>query len=214
MSIKMKLIRKLKLFTFLFFILSIIFGSIHLINASNLNNQQKDEIAKAIANSDCPEPIKNLYLDKDNNLKPGVDVSLEGTVVYGYKLDAQGNRTNPIPINCVSASQLEKLFVRIFMAIIVLAGIILIVAEIIGIVKFLIASAGEQPSAKEETIKGLYMPFVFFIALLFAYPLFVTFFVDILGIGVPNTNTKPEYTFFCKNTILFNLTFDRNDPCK
>ncbi len=178
------------------------------------NSPQAEEIARRIYNSDCPDVIKNMYITLDDygnpTLRPEVSVGVNGSVVYGYQLDSSGNPTNPVVISCASASTLQKIIVRIVMMIYAIVGLVLAFA--VGKAAILLITVGDNGEQRQSAVRGLITSIIATIGLLFAYPLLVFLLVGVLGFGVANTERK-EYNFICQNTIVFNLTFDRNDPC-
>jgi hypothetical protein len=178
------------------------------------NSPEGQELARRIANSGCPDVIKNMYITLDGwgnpTLRPEVAVGVHGSVVYGYQLDNSGNPTSPVVISCASASNLQKIIVRIIMILYAIVGLVL--AFSIGKAAVLIMTAGDNTDQRQTAVKGLVASIVSTFGFLFAYPVLVFFLVGVLGFGVPDTERK-EYNFICQNTIVFNLTFDRNDPC-
>lgn len=178
------------------------------------NSEQGQAIARRIANSDCPDVIKRMYITLDGfgnpALRPEVAVGVNGSLVYGYQLDSAGNPTNPVVISCASASTLQKIIVRIIMTIYAIVG--LVVAFAIGKAAILLMTAQDNVEKRQIAVRGLITSIVSTIGLFFAYPLLVFLLVGVLGFGVADTERK-EYSFICQNTIVFNLTFDRNDPC-
>ncbi|BDQ05080.1 MAG: hypothetical protein KatS3mg084_0598 [Candidatus Dojkabacteria bacterium] len=178
------------------------------------SSPQAEEIARRIYNSGCPDVIKNIYITLDGygnpTLRPEVSVGVNGSVVYGYQLDSAGNPINPVVISCASASTLQKIIVRIVMILYAIVGLVL--AFSIGKAAVLIMTAGDNTDKRQTAVKGLVASIVSTFGFLFAYPVLVFFLVGVLGFGVANTERK-EYNFICQNTIVFNLTFDRNDPC-
>lgn len=208
-------------FNLKFLSLIFIFINLLIINTSILANtptpiNDKQKLAQMIYNSKCPDAIKRVYLKVgDNNqllpeLKPGIQINnANGTIVQGYKLDNNGNRKEMIPLNCMHALDLEKILVRIFLGITGLIGVVFALAMIKGI--FELMTAPLNPENKANAYKGVYMPVVYLILLIFSYFLLVNFMVDFLGIG--KNPDKKEYSLFCKNQIIISIAFDQIPDC-
>lgn len=183
---------------------------------ANINNEYRQKIAEMIYNSKCSDAIKRVYLKVDENnklqkeLKPGIIISTQGTVIQGYKLDANGNRIEAIPLTCMNAQDLEKILVRLFLGLFSVVGVVLFISAIKGVI--LLMTSTTDPQKRTEAYKAIYMPFVYFIGLIFSYFLLVTFLVDFIGFGVGTS--RKEYSLFCKNEIIISLAFDRIPDCK
>ena len=164
-------------------------------------------ITRQIANSSCPEPIKNLLIDTSSGTpQPRTNVTfyLNGTFVVAK------NGNTSIGLTCANANALQKLILRGVMIMFALVGL----ALVFGVGKSslgMITSAGDTEKF-QANVKGFVTAILYTIGVLFFYTFLMFIVVGVLGFGRLN-NTRPEYNLFCQNQILFNLTFDRNDTC-
>lgn len=187
---------------------------------SRLTPQQLDELANKIGYSNCPTPIKNMYLAPMDGFgsyrfKDGIEVSLNGTIIQGYYLDERGNRVKLVPVNCVYARDFEKIISRTFLGLTGIIGIVFVISMIKGVIVFILS--GSFPDLvnvrRDEALKGMYMPVVYLLGLLLSYLFLITIFVDVFGIGTPRQDGRKEYNLFCKNQIIISLAFDRIPEC-
>ena len=195
---------------FLFFLS---FNSVHAqaTQSANLTPTDPKDVAavtQQIANSSCPDPIKNLLIDMSKNppvARSGVTFYLNGTFVVAK--DANGQA---VGLSCANANALQKLVVRFVMILFSLVGL----AFAWGAGKSavgMITSMGETEKF-QESVKGFVNSIVYTIGLIFFYTVLVFVVVGVLGFGRVNT-TRPEYNLFCQNRIVFNLAFDQSQPC-
>lgn len=214
---------KILVFVLCFFLLfygSFIDKNIHAQDYYRNNVVQKGSpeyqaVVDALANSECPDVIKNTYLIKNSagqyELQEGVNVALKGSLIYGYNLDSNGRPANPILISCASATTIEKLIVRLIMLLFSIVGLVLAFAIGKSSVK-MITSMG-NPEKFKEAVKGFVNPIIYTFGLLFAYTILVFVLVGVMGFGVVKNENRKEYNLFCQQRIIFNLTFDKNEPC-
>lgn len=174
-------------------------------------------LVDSLKNSSCPDFIKNFYLEQDSSgnykLQDGVKIGLHGTLIYGYNLDSNGQKTKPIALSCASAGTLEKLVVRLIMVLFSIIGLVL--AYAIGKAAIMMITSMGDSEKFQEAVKGLVNAIMYTVGFLFFYTIFVFVAVGVLGVGQikQENGARYEYNLFCQNRIIFNLTFDQSQPC-
>jgi len=171
------------------------------------------KIIEALGNSTCPDPIKQLYLKQDStgNWVPRDDRNAGNTKFYlsGTLIVARDGSGNDVNLSCASASALQKIAMRGFMLLFTLIGVVLAFGAGRSAIN-MITAFGDEEKFKDGA-KGLVTSISYTVGALFFYTIFVFVLVGILGFG--RVADRPEYNLFCQQRIVFNLTFDQNEPC-
>jgi hypothetical protein len=165
------------------------------------------ELATIVANSDCPEAIKQAFLDiqSQNNFGTLPDV-YSGT----YFIARDESTGQIVGLTCSSAKKIQAMIIRIFVIIMSLVGFVLSFA--IGKSAVLMITAFDDQEKFQAAIKSLTTAIGATVGVFFSYIIIVFIFVGLLGVGRNAAN--PEWSVFCQNRIVFSITFARGeDPC-
>lgn len=165
-------------------------------------------IANQIANSSCPDPIKNILIDNSGAVprpRTGVTFYLNGTFIV-----AKDGNNQAVSLTCANANSLQKLIIRGVMILYTLIGL----ALAFGVGKSAIGMMTALGDAEkfQTNAKGLGVSIGATVGVLFSYTILIFVVVGVMGFGRVNPD-KPEYNLFCNNTIVFNLAFDGATPC-
>lgn len=166
-------------------------------------------IANQIANSSCPDPIKNLLIDNSGatpKVRNNVTFYLNGTFIVAK--DANGQS---VGLSCANANALQKLAIRGVMILFTIVGLALAWGAGKSAVGMMTALGDTDKF--QENVKGFTNAIVYTVGLIFFYTVLVFVIVGVFGFGRVNNN-RPEYNLFCQNRIIFNLAFDQSEPCQ